>query len=126
MLPLTTSYEFLPVFTGVNLISPCATGCVFLTQTSRTMVNLVPVGAKLVLPLASDRFEVFAGGGGAYAFHSDGSYRDAVLAQGSVGGRIALDHGHRFWLGTSGHFYSNVGRDRQEWMSWSADLGIRF
>ena len=125
MLPLTTRYEFFGIAPGVNLLSPCSMGCVFV-QSNRTTVNLVPLGAKLVLPLASDRLEVFAGAGGAYAFHSDGSYRNAVLAQGSVGGRIAIDHGHRFWLGTSGHFFSNGGNNRQEWLSWSADLGIRF
>jgi hypothetical protein len=126
MLPLTTRYEVLPVFSGVNLISICSSGCVFFSQSARTMVNLVPFGAKVVLPLASDRFELFAGGGGAYAFHSDGGYRNAMLAQGNLGGRVAIDRGHRFWLGTTGRFFSNVGNSRQEWLSWSADFGIRF
>lgn len=126
MLPLTTSYEFSSVPSGMSLTSTatCSNGCT-LVQSSRTMVNLTPFGAKLVLPLASDRVELFAGGGGAYAFHSDGTYRDAILAQGNVGGRFAMDKGHRFWLGTSGRFFSNPGHGRQEWLSWSADFEIR-
>jgi hypothetical protein len=133
MLPLTTTYESVPVFIppGTTLATyiapaPCGSGCVFLTQSSRTLVNLVPFGVKFVLPLASDRVELFAGGGGAYAFHSDGSYHDAMLGQANLGGRIAMDHSHRFWLGTSGHFFANGGHDRQEWLSWSVDFGIRF
>ena len=129
MLPLTTQYEVLPVYSilpGSGVIRPCASGCVFLSQFSRTMVNLAPFGAKFVLPLKSGRVEAFAGGGGAYAFHSDGSYRNALLGQATVGGRIALDHGRRFWLGTSGRLFGNPGRERQEWLTWSADLGIRF
>ena len=127
MLPLTTIYESFSVPSGTSLISTatCSSGCT-IVQSSRTMVNLTPFGVKLVLPLASDRFELFAGGGGAYAFHSDGTYRDAILAQGTVGGRVAMDKGHRFWLGTSGRFFSNPGHGRQEWLSWSADFGIRF
>ena len=70
------------------------------------------LGAKFVVPLASDRFEVFLGGGGAYAFHSDGSYHNAILAQGNIGGRIALDRARRFWLGTSGHFFANLPATR--------------
>jgi hypothetical protein len=116
----------LPVSSGVNLISFCSSGCVFFSQSTRSVVNLVPFGAKLVLPLASDRFELFVGGGGAYAFHSDGKYLNAMLGQGNLGGRVAIDHGRRFWLGTTGRFFSNVGNNRQEWLSWSADLGIRF
>jgi hypothetical protein len=129
MLPLNTSYQLLPVFTissGAGLMTPCNGGCVFFTQSSRTMVNLVPFGAKFVLPLASDRVELFAGGGGAYAFHSDGSYHNAFLGQANLGGRVAIDRGHRFWLGTSGRFFGNGGRNQQEWLSWSADFGIRF
>ena len=128
ILPRTTNYSLVPVFipSGVSAVSLCTNGCVFLSQVDRTRVSLAPFGAKGILPLASDRVELFAGGGGAYAFHADGSYRNAMLVQGNLGARVALDHGHRFWLGTSGHFFSNVGHQRQEWVTFSADFGIRF
>ncbi len=129
ILPKTENYQVLPVigsgFSGP--VSFCATGCVFFTESNRTRVTLVPFGVKGILPLWSNRLELFAGFGGAYAFHSDfGSYADAMLVQESLGGRVALDQGHHFWLGTSGHYYSNFGSLRQEWATWSADFGIRF
>ncbi len=133
MLPKTHSYQAFSVLSGANLVSyfplqggQCAP-CVLVIQPNRTRVTLVPFGVKGILPLRSNRVELFAGGGGAYAFHADfGNFRDAMLVQASLGGRVALDHGHHFWLGTSGHFYSNFGSARQEWATWSADFGIRF
>lgn len=130
ILPRQTNYGY-AILPGINLVTAatptlCTNGCVFFAQTDRTRVSLVPFGGKGILPLASDRVELFAGGGGAYAFHSDGTYRNAILVQANLGGRIALDHGHHFWLGTSGHFFSNFGKHRQEWVTWTADIGIRF
>jgi len=133
MLPKTWNYELLPVFIPPSVIPPnqvliglCSNGCVAIFQQDRSPVTLVPFGVKGILPLWSNRLELFAGGGGAYAFHAGGRGRDAMLVQGNLGGRTALDRAHRFWLGTSGHFYSNFGSGRQEWTTWSVDFGIRF
>ena len=127
MLPLTTTSVFLPVTSvspGVTLTPYPTGGYAFLTQSSRALINVVPFGPRFVLPLASDRFEVFAGGGGAILFRATGGYD--LAAQTNIGGRVALDRGHRFWVGTSGRFIWNAGYSRQEWLSWTADLGIRF
>ncbi len=128
MLPKTENFQAFSVLNGANLIQTgqCAP-CLLVIQPARTRVTLVPFGLKAILPVRSDRVELFAGGGGAYAFHADfGNFRDAMLIQANLGGRVALDQGHHFWLGTSGHFYSNFGSARQEWATWSADFGIRF
>jgi hypothetical protein len=82
---------------------------------------------KGILPLANNRLELFAGVGGAYAWNSEFSGRlNGSLAQASLGGRLALDRGHRFWLGTTLRGSSNFGSGRQAWVPLTIDLGIRF
>ncbi len=61
----------------------------------------MPFGLRGILPLSEGRFELFAGGGGAYAWHSGDSSANALLFQTSLGARVALDKQHHFWLGTS-------------------------
>ena len=130
LLPTLHSAEVVSVISaGQNLISvtPNCSVCVIVPLSERTRDMLLPFGAKGILPIASGRVELFVGFGGAYAWHSD--YRqslDALLAQGSLGGRLALDRKRHFWLGTSLRGYSNFGYNRQEWLSWTADFGFRF
>lgn len=111
-------------------IGPGCTSCVIVPVSERSQVTLLPFGAKGILPLANGRLELFLGLGGAYSWHFDARFANALLAQGSLGGRFALDHKHHFWLGSSirGYStgYSNHGADKQTWLSWTADFGIRF
>jgi hypothetical protein len=129
LLPSTFRLELLPVIpSGVGLSSgSLCSACVFVPETDRARVTLLPFGFKGILPVARDRVEFFGGFGGAYAWNSDyGQYRDALLAQASIGGRLAIDRGHRFWLGTSLRGYSNFGAGKQVWTPLTLDLGIRF
>jgi hypothetical protein len=129
LLPSTFKVELVPVITsGVSISNGYfCSSCVFVPQTDRARVTLLPFGFKGILPVAQDRVELFGGVGGAYAWNSDyGQYRDAVLAQASIGGRIAIDNGRRFWLGTSLRAYFNFGTGKQVWSPFTLDLGIRF
>jgi hypothetical protein len=113
-----------------SLGSNCG-NCVIVPIAERTQVRLLPFGAKGILPIVSGRVELFAGIGGAYAWHSDyGQTGDGMLAQANLGGRFALDQKRHFWLGTSlrGYStgYSNYGSNRQTWVSWTADFALRF
>jgi len=134
LFPTAHSLQVLPVITpGETLVTigPGCTACVYVPISQRREVTMLPFGGKGILPLANGRVELFLGAGGAYAWHSDfGQYLNSLLAQGSLGGRFALDRKHRYWLGTSARGYttgrSNYGSNRQSWISWTADFGIRF
>ncbi len=134
LLPATHTVLFLPVISsGQTLVSigPGCPACVIVPETERTRVTILPFGAKGILPIVSGRVELFLGMGGAYAWHADyGQFRDALLAQASLGSRLALDRKRHYWLGTSVRGYStgfsNYGDRRQAWLSWTADFGFRF
>ncbi len=133
MLPRTLRFETIPVYLGINpgvtvtyYNSYVCVPCAVVPIPDRTRVTLLPFGPRGIVPLWNGRAELFAGGGGAYALHADGSFYNAWLMQANLGGRIALDAKRRFWVGTSGRFYSNTGPYRQQWLSWTADLGLRF
>ncbi len=129
MLPAKTDDLFADILPGTNLISGTnlqTNSPYVLAERGRTWVTLLPFGLKGILPLADGRLELFAGLGGAYALHSHDSCCNAMLMRGSLGGRFALDKKRHYWLGTSGQFSSNVGGYRQEWLSWTADFGLRF
>ncbi len=131
LLPSTYNTEFISVLSGQNLTfynsGPFCTSCVIVPIPDRARVTLLPFGFKGILPVARGRIELFGGFGGAYAWNSDnGKYTNALLAQASLGGRMALDRGRHFWLGTSLRGYSNFGDGKQVWVPWTFDLGIRF
>jgi hypothetical protein len=111
-------------------VGPSCSACVIVPISQRSEVAILPFGPKFILPVGNGRTELFLGLGGAYSWHSNAGFANAFLAQGSLGGRFALDHTRRFWLGTSlrGYStgYSNYGPERQTWVSWTADFGIRF
>lgn len=136
LLPEGRTGEFLPVIlSGQTLTSSLGLGCaacVLVPLPTRTPVTILPFGGKGILPVANGRLELFIGIGGAYALYPAlfGVSRDALLAQASLGGRLALDRKRHYWLGTSvrGYStgYSHYGFSRQTWLSWTADLGFRF
>lgn len=127
MLPATQTSENVSILAGSGLVSSFSlSNAPVVSVPGRTRVTLVPFGLKGILPLAGGRWELFAGLGGAYAFHADNSYANAMLVRESLGGRFALDKGRHYWLGTSGQFSHNIAGNRQEWLSWTADFGLRF
>jgi hypothetical protein len=131
LLPSGESFEQLTVIpAGQNLIAvtgePGCTACV-VPVSERARVTLLTYGLKGVLPLARNRVELFAGLGGAYGWNSEFSgHLNAAFGQASLGGRLALDRGHRFWLGTTLRGLTNFGSGRQAWVPLTFDLGIRF
>ena len=94
-----------------------------------------PFGARFILPLPHDRFELSAGGGGAYerytgnetpvfyglSYSGWGGYFKATAA-------VALDPGHHFWLGATPRWIlvngSHGARDR--WFVLTGDISFRF
>jgi hypothetical protein len=131
LLPGTHTALLLPVISsGQTLVSigPGCKACVIVPVAGRTRLSMLPFGAKGILPIVSGRAELFLGAGGTYAWHADfGQSRNALLAQASLGGRLALDRKRHYWLGTSIRGYStNHSYERQTWLSWTADFGFRF
>jgi hypothetical protein len=115
--------QFSVITPGQNLVSFVQTG--YLPASDRSRVTLLTYGFKGILPLAKNRLELFAGFGGAYAWNSEYSGSlNAALGQASLGGRLALDRGHHFWLGTTLRGYTNL--DHQTWAPLTINLGIRF
>jgi hypothetical protein len=114
------------ILPGQNLITvPPNTPIYLVPVTQQNRIALVTYGLKGILPLAHDRLELYAGIGGAYAWNSEyNGGLNAALGQASLGARLALDRGHRFWLGTTLRGYSNFGG--QAWLPWTINLGIRF
>jgi len=112
----------------------------------------LPVGGRVVLPLADDRLEVFAGGGGVYVryfeavsqpnqfFRIDCPFcgaRNGFGYYGSAGFRIRPGAGRGFWIGgsfrltrveTTGDAFGRLGpaRSRDRWITPMLDFGISF
>ena len=113
---------------GQNLIPVGPTGpTIFILQSSeRSRVTLLTYGFKGILPLVNNRLELFAGVGGAYAWNSEfGGQLNGAFGQVSLGGRLAVDRGRRFWLGTTLRGFSSFGPGRQAWVPLTFDFGIR-
>ena len=129
LLPSGVSFlQFATIPAGQNLIAytQACTACV-VAVSERSRVVLLTYGLKGILPLANDRLELFAGLGGAYGWNSEfSSHLNSAFAQASLGGRLAVDRGHRFWLGTTLRGLTNFGSGRQAWVPLTFDLGIRF
>lgn len=129
LLPSGQSFVTLSsILPGQNLVagSGCTTACLVLVS-GRSRVTLLTYGFKGILPLVNDRLELFAGIGGAYGWNSEfGGLFNSAFAQASLGGRLALDRSHRFWLGTTLRGFSSFGPGRQAWVPLTFDLGIRF
>ena len=96
----------------------------------RERVSILSFGLRGIAPLRHGRIELFAGGGGAYLWSSDSDFNgdrsSNWLFQVVGGGRAAIDHRHRFWIGPTVRFSRDAGRPTQEWVSLTADFGFRF
>jgi len=94
----------------------------------------LPFGVRFILPLRHDRFEISAGGGGAYERYTVGNevpngpgpynrwagYFKAKAA-------VALDPGRHFWLGATPQFMLVSGSDiRDRWFVLTGDVSFRF
>ena len=83
---------------------------------------LVPLGGRGILPLASDRIELFGGGGAAYLHYgesvevpgggSDSSFkcqtcrsRSGWGAYATAGLNVAVERSHRFWVGVESRIF---------------------
>ena len=101
--------------------------CCALVVNERSSVTLLTYGFKGILPLAGNRLELFAGVGGAYGWNSELSGQlNSAFAQANVGGRLAIDRGRRFWLGTTLRGFASFGPGRQDWVPLTFNFGIRF
>ncbi len=101
------------------------------TSVSRERVTLLSIGARGVLPLANGRVELFAGPGATHIWSSQaeltkGYQAPAWLLELDGGGRIAIDRGHRFWIGPTVRFSRDGGRPTEEWASLTGDFAFRF
>jgi hypothetical protein len=109
--------------------APAPIGYVLTPVDERTTMRLAPLGLRGILPLYHGRAELFGGLGAAYLWNSPGYFSHSVVGQATVGARIGLDRGQRFWLGSSWRFFSNFDENhaaRGNWYSGTLDLGIRF
>jgi len=115
----------------VNLIPNMTNYTKFGSFTSRERVTLISLGARGIVPLMDNRIELFAGAGAVHVGSSDfnltaGYHSPTWLLQVSGGGRMAIDHRHRFWIGPTVRFSRDAGRPTEEWVSLAADIALRF
>jgi hypothetical protein len=116
-------FQFSPGYTAsfYNLEGLECPMCV-LGPRNTTRFTLPPFGVNGVLKLRDGRVELFGRAGGVEAWKADGTYEpqglrkfsnaadgDAWLTQVEGGGRVAIDHGRRFWLGASSRYLYNFG-----------------
>ena len=85
----------------------------------------IPFGLRVILPLMKGKVEVFASGDASHTWNMSQGYQ-GWGSEAHLGGRMALDNKHHFWLGTTGEYMHEMGRIPQNWMTWSADLSYRF
>ncbi len=114
--------------TGVNLTQYTPVDAfIDLPSSRRTLSTMPHLGARAILPLAGDRFELYAGGGPGYVFNPNGSALSSeFVLYTEAGARVALDRQRRFWLGASSQYIANYGQNRQQYFSTTFDFGIRF
>jgi hypothetical protein len=97
------------------------------TNTSEVRGTKSPFGGDVTLPLARGRVELFGGIGGVYVpLGSPYTMPNAWLTQIKLGGRVALDPEHHFWLGTTAYYLTNFAEKTRQWGYGSADLTVRF
>lgn len=114
----------------------------------------LPFGGRVIVPVASDRFQLYAGGGGAYMRYServrqpfaDGGIRfdcDVCASRSGVGyyvllgGNAALDRAQRFRLGGGSRIYRGhtegdpfgdvpARRTSDNWVNFFVTFGVSF
>jgi hypothetical protein len=94
----------------------------------------VPFGVRFIRPIAHDRLEFSAGGGGlfehfstsaqvglaGYDYNGFGGYVKASLA-------VTLDRHRHFWIGATPRLnMANSGNYRDRWFLITGDIGVRF
>jgi len=113
------------VFGGINPVPSYRNADGYHTFSSRFI--WVPFGARFILPLKHDRFELSAGIGGLYenggntvGYNGFGGYLKWTAA-------MALDHRRHFWLGATPRLMLANGTDaRDRWFQLTGDIGVRF
>jgi hypothetical protein len=131
------SHRFVAIDIGVENAFPTYTsyGGEGYFATSRQIATFLPFGLRGVFPILDGRLEPFMGFGGAYVWHSDNNDPsnccvpplNSWLWQANIGFRYALDRKHRLWLGTTARYYRDgAGNSKQQYVSWTGDLGYRF
>ncbi len=89
--------------------------------------NKAPFGCEAVMPFAGDRVELFGGIGAVYSIMGTPYTRPYTwFGQTKLGGRVALDPGGHFWLGTTAYYHTNFAEKTRQWVTRSADFSIRF
>lgn len=132
------SYEFrlfkylAPEVALVNTIPNVDYGGRYGPDINRERITFLSFGARGIAPLMQGRLELFAGVGAAHLWSSDpyltvdGYQAPRWFAQLSGGGRVAIDHRHRFWIGPTMRFTRDGGRPTEEWVALTGDVGFRF
>ncbi len=131
-------FQFSPGYTAAmyNLEGLECPLCV-LGPRNPTRFTLPPFGTNVILKLHDGRFELFGRAGGIEAWKADGTYEpsglrkfsnadgDAWLTQVEGGGRVAIDHGRRLWLGASSRYLYNFGPGLKQWTTFSGQATFR-
>jgi hypothetical protein len=95
----------------------------------------IPFGARFILPLKHDRYELSAGGGGLWEHYTvvNPNTSFGASSYGGWGGYLAvsaamaLDRGRHFWIsGTPRWILANPGHVRDRWFMITGDISFRF
>ncbi|MBV8896149.1 MAG: hypothetical protein JO051_06545 [Acidobacteriaceae bacterium] len=116
---------------GANLItftpvSPAE--AVFIPVPTHLLSTAVHTTARGILPLRSDRIELYLGVGPGYAWNARRSLYplSAFVVDFEAGARFALDRQGRFWVGAGNQFFGNFSQNRQQWLETTAGITYRF
>ncbi|MBV9407114.1 MAG: hypothetical protein JO211_17330 [Acidobacteriaceae bacterium] len=119
------------ILPGTNLIaytpvSPAEV--VFVPVPTHLLSTAIHTTARGILPLRSDRIELYLGVGPGYAWNFGHSlYPHAgFVFDFEAGARFALDKQGRFWLGAGTQFFGNFSQQRQQWLESTAGITYRF
>lgn len=95
----------------------------------------VPFGARFILPLKRDRYELSAGGGGLWEHYTVNNPNAAFGASSysgwggylKISAGVALDRARHFWIsGTPRWILANPANHRDRWFMVTGDLSFRF
>ena len=94
------------------------------TQSNFALHEVVePFGASATLPVAHGRIELLGSAAGIFVPTATAWTRpNAWFTQATLGGRVALDPGHHFWVGGSMRYLSNFADSKRQHGLLSADF----
>ena len=97
------------------------------TETTHPLHDVIrPFGASGIFSGARRRLELFGDIGGVYVpFRSVYTMPNAWLTQAGMGARVALDQGHRFWVGGTASYLADFADKKRQSGSLSADFTFR-